>query len=126
MHAFHLFLLENGLEVRLYDRTRNYYGDFYHVLLDVVCEIEIARLKAETELSADLLSVLGGGKFSYRRTLDKMGVPSGDVEAVRTHLMENFVRHSLPYFSTPLFVERFARAEADKRRKRSTFGLSRA
>jgi hypothetical protein len=123
MQTFHLFTLENGLEVRLYDRTRNYYGDFHHVLLDVRCEIEIAHLTANDVLSADELSVLGAEKLFYRRTLEKMGVPSGEVDAVRLHLVDNFVRHSLPYFSTPFFAERFARAEMHKRQKRSASGM---
>lgn len=123
MQTFHLFKLGNGLEVRLYDRTRNYYGDFHHVLLDVRCEIEIGHLTANEGLSADELSALGGEKLFYRRTLDKMGVPSGEVDAVRSHLVDNFVRHSLPYFSTPFFAERFARAELHKHHKRSASGM---
>lgn len=123
MQTFHLFELENGLEVRLFDRTRNYYGDFHHVRLDVQCEMEINQLAVRDGLSADLLSALGGEKLFYRRTLDKMGVPSGEVDAVRRHLVDNFVRHSLPYFSTPDFAERFARAEMHKRQKRSASGM---
>lgn len=123
MQTFHLFELENGLEVRLFDRTRNYYGDFHHVRLDVQCEIGIAHLAVNDGPPADLLSALGGEKLFYRRTLDKMGVPSGEVDAVRLHLVDSFVRNSLPYFSTPYFAERFVRAEMHKRQKRSASGM---
>lgn len=123
MQTYRVFKLENDLEVRLFDRTRNYYGDFHHVLLDVQCEVEIDLLAAKDGLSAEVLSSLGGERLIYRRTLDKMGVPSGEVAAVREHLVANFVRHSLPYFSTPFFVERFALAELHKRQKRSAAGM---
>src|SRR5512138_3503782 len=123
MQTYRVFKLENDLEVRLFDRTRNYYGDFHHVALDVQCEVEIDLLAVKYGLSAEALSPLGGDRLIYRRTLDKTGVPSGEVDAVREHLVANFVRHSLPYFSAPFFVERFALAEVRKRQKRFAAGM---
>ena len=123
MQTYRVFKLENDVEVRLFDRTRNYYGDFHHVLLDVQCEVEIDLSAAKDGLSVELLSSLDGERLIYCRTLDRMGVPSVDVDDVREHLIANFVRHSLPYLSAPFFVERFALAELRKRQKRSAAGM---
>jgi hypothetical protein len=123
MEIYRLFELEGGLAVRLMDRTRNYYGDFWHVLIDVQCDVEVARVADKVSSSGVDLTALSDKTFVYRRTLEKMGVPSAEVAAVREHLVANFASHSLPYFSSPAFAERFVLAEVRKRQKRAAAGL---
>ncbi len=123
MDIYKQFELETGLKVRLMDHSRNYYGDFWHVLLDVRCEIEVAQVAAVDLLKDVDTSSLAGKTLVYRRTLEKMGVPSEEVDAVREHLAANFARHSLPYLATPGFAERYVLAELRRRQKRSATGL---
>lgn len=123
MDIYKQFELETGLMVSLLDRTRNYYGDFWHVLLDVRCEVEVAQVATAGILKDVDASSVAGKTLVYRRTLEKMGVPSAEVDAVREHLVASFARNSLPYLASPGFAERFVLAELRRHQKRSAAGL---
>lgn len=106
--------LGNGLKIEIHDQTQLYYGDFYKVKLEIVCEAlvleEYFADKAEFSMAARLL----GERVFYRRVLDQMGVPSTEIERVRERLMANFRDHSLPYFEKPGFPRKLVVAELKK------------
>jgi len=91
--------LHNGLIVNIYDHTKAYFGDYYHVRLNIVCSFEDSAIDSlpccPDEIN--LRSIL------YTRTLDRMGVPSKDVEIVTDTLLNDFRLNSLPYISLPEF-----------------------
>lgn len=85
----------------MYDQTRVYFGDYYHVKVTVVCAF------------ADLADAQGlhcpddtyRGSVSYTRTLEKMGVQAGDVEQVIRTLLNDFHANALPYISSQEFPQ---------------------
>lgn len=111
--------MENGLEICIFDHTRRYYGDFYHVKLRIVFEIDL-REEHFGNLNdySDALRILGKS-VSYCRVLEKMGVPSTGIERVREMLTQSFKEHSLPYFSSPDFQRKFVLSHYDKLKKKS-------
>ncbi|MRR59330.1 MAG: hypothetical protein EG824_14130 [Deltaproteobacteria bacterium] len=113
--------LENGLVVRFFDHTRHYYGDFYLVKIEIVCEVPLVIDFFDE--SADLEEARGlvGDPAVYRRSVEQMGVPSTAIATVTERLMNNFISHSLPYFSATGFPGRFLRTELERARKKRTF-----
>lgn len=110
--------LENGLTVRIYDHTRHYYGDFYLVKLEIVCEVPLgAGLFADGAELEEARRLLGDPAV-YRRTVEQMGVSSTAIETATERLIGTFTSHSLPYFSAPGFPARLVQTELNRARKR--------
>jgi len=111
--------LENGLVVRFLDHTRHYYGDFYLVRIEILCEIPLLPDYFDDQADLEEAQRLVGDPAIYRRVVEQMGVPSTAIATVTERLMDNFTTHSLPYFSSPGFPRRFLRAELERTRKKS-------
>lgn len=110
--------LPNGLTVSFYDQTRRYFGDYYLVRLEIVCKVPVlAEYFTEPGEYGEARSLLGD-EVTYRRGVEQMGVPSTEIERVRDRLMADFEKHSLPYFSAPLFPRKVVGAELGKIRKK--------
>jgi hypothetical protein len=88
--------------VRIYDHSSVYFGDYFRVRLEVRCEIQLP-VKPENS---------GNGNCQppevavYSRFLERMAVPSAEVEDVRLALIAEFRRNSLPYLVAPDFPEK--------------------
>lgn len=104
--------LSNGLTVSIYDRTKIYFGDYHHVKIVIYCSFDTAAaamaLSCPDEI--DLRSV------SYSRTLEKMGVPSVDVDTVIKSLLHDFHLNSLPYISSQEFPKKLINTELIRRK----------
>ena len=110
--------LENGLVVRFFDHTRQYYGDFYLVKIEISCEIPLCPASFDEPGDLEDARRLVGDPAVYSRTVEQMGVPSTAIGTVTERLMGNFITHSLPYFSAPGFPGRFLRTELARARKK--------
>lgn len=84
-------VLPDRSAVTVYDHSRVYFGDYYHVRLEVRCEF------APLDPSGQ------GEAVVYQRFLERMAVPSAAVEDTRQALLEEFKQNALPYLSTPDF-----------------------
>ncbi len=113
-----LIPLANGLEICFFDRTRHYYGDFYLVKVEIVCEVPIQTNFFADEADLNEARTLLGSTAVYRRAVEQMGVPATEIERVRERLMANFEEHSLPYFAAASFPRKLVLAEVEKRRAR--------
>lgn len=106
----HTLKLSNGLTVSIYDQTKVYFGDYHHVRVNIVCSfVDIADdLKLCCPDNIELRSI------SYKRTLEKMGVPSEDVECVTKALLNDFHLNALPYISSEEFPKKMLKNEQSK------------
>jgi hypothetical protein len=103
--------LANGLTIVVNDHTRLYYGEFYHVKLEVLCAVPLADdMEAKNLL---------GDSVSYRRHLEQMAVPFAETEQVKERLLDHFTAHSITYLSAVNFPARLVAAEMSKVRGRS-------
>ncbi|HKZ17635.1 MAG TPA: hypothetical protein VJ161_09270 [Geobacteraceae bacterium] len=110
--------LENGLTVLILDHTRRYYGDFYIVKLEILCE---APVREEYFTGMDDFTVarkILGERTVYRRFVEHMGVPSTGIEHAREQLIRNFADHSLPYFSVASFPQKLVLSHYTKAKQR--------
>ncbi len=88
--------LENGLQIVIVDLSRNYFGDYCHVRLEICC-----ALSRDEGMS-------GADTAVMRRIVEKMGVPSAEVEAAKESLVKDFLNNSISYLSLPDFPKRLS------------------
>ncbi len=109
--------LQNGLVVRFFDHTRHYYGDFYLVKIEIVCEVPLCADYFDEQVNLEEVRRFVGDPAVYRRTVEQMGILSTAIATVTEQLIGNFISHSLPYFSAPRFPGRFLKTEFERARK---------
>ncbi len=113
-----VIVLENGVEIHVYDVSKRYYGDFHKVKLEVVCEVQIREeyfdYTGEFEAARGVL----GDRVVHRRIIEKMGIPTADLETVKDEILRNFKDHSLSYFSIATFPKKLIMCEMRKSTKR--------
>lgn len=110
--------LENGLVVRFFDHTRHYYGDFHLVKIEIACEIPLSGDYFDEQSDLEEARIRFGESAFYRRSVERMGIPTTAISTVTEQLVDNFVSHSLPYFATPGFPGRFLKTELVRGRKK--------
>lgn len=106
--------LENGLSIFIYDHTFRYYGDFYHVKMEIVCQVPLRQEFFANEGEHARARKILGESAVYRRFVEQMGVPSTGIERARELLTRNFTDHSLPYFSSANFPRKFVLSQYRK------------
>ena len=110
--------LSNGLTVTFFNHTRQYFGDFHLVKMEIKCKVPVlSRYFADQEAWAEARSLLGE-EIVYRRMAEQMGVPSIEICTVLDGLMVNFLENSLPYFSSALFLKECSLLKSIKSRRK--------
>ena len=106
--------LGGGVLATVRDHTRHYYGGYYHVRILVSADVPVLAVAfADESEFQDAVKRLGTfAKFS--RTLEKMAVPDGEIEAVRQHLLASFDTNELPYLMRADFADSFVQSEYRK------------
>lgn len=89
MEPIHSVTLSNGLIISVYDQTKPYFGDYFHV------KIEIRLIPPENCFATEG----DNNSQSYSKIIRKMGVPSDAVTIERQKLIDDFITTSLPYLS---------------------------
>jgi len=103
--------LDNGLEIIIRDLTRVYFGDYHLVRLEIVC-----RMGKDSETDA-AFGPTGDNPAEFRRIVEKMGVPSAEIEAARELLIQDFLSNSLAYLSAADFPAKLARSVSRQPKK---------
>ena len=105
--------LENGVKVCFYSHVHRYYGDYYRVKLDIVCEVSLLEeYFADRQAYAEATASLGPTAI-YRRNVEQMGVPSAELDRTLESLIEHFSRHSLPYIASSSYPKKLVLAEVN-------------
>ena len=113
---FHIECLANGLILEFFDLSNRYFGDYWHLCLEVRCRVPLtAALLAEGEL--ERACAILGEAIDYSRRLERMGVPSDDVPGVRQQMVEAFLANARPYLSNPAFPRRLAASRLAEARR---------
>ena len=117
MTIIHESRLENGLIIRFYDRTKRYFGDYFCVKLEIVCEVPIKRDDYDDENVYDEAKAILGERVFHRRSVERMAVPTEKVELTLTGLIEEFMEHASRYIASFSFPQRLVLAEIDKAKR---------
>ncbi len=113
--------LGNGILVKFFDLSNRYYGDFHRVKIEVRCTLPLgpecfagaADPQAETRRVRGLL----GNNLFFTRSLEKMGVAGGDLEAVKQTLVDSFISSTFHYLASAEFAPRLVASELAKMKK---------
>jgi hypothetical protein len=107
-------VLPNSLHLVCRDDTRRYFGDYHLVRvflsLSIPLEPRFFRDEDERRVARSLLP----DPVVYCRSAERMGVPTADVEAVRTVLVDDLLLHAGKYLGSAQFPMRFIQAELTK------------
>jgi hypothetical protein len=106
--------LVNGLIITFKSQSHRYFGDYYRVKLVITSIVPVLAeyfiVPEEYEQARELL----GEEFEYRREIENMGVPSTEIERTVQRLIDDFIEHSVPYFSADDFPGKMIAAEFRK------------
>lgn len=112
------FELPNGLAFFIYDATRRYYEDYHLVRLEIVCELPVLPEYFDNDRLFSEARALLGDSAVYRRLVEKMGVPFGEIETARGDLISGF-EATLHYFSSEDCPRKLVLSELSKAREKS-------
>lgn len=100
LEAFVPVVLQNGLVISFVDKSNRYFGDFHRI-----CITAVVTLPEALELPAGFPKE----RARLEKKLEKMGVPSEDVESERKALVEAFLQTSRAYFEKADFPQQLLR-----------------
>lgn len=100
MTPFRSERLPNGLCVDFSDRTTRYFGDYHRVRVEVRIAVTAPSPASWSEL----------------KVLERMGVASAEVLAVRDRLAEDYWQHASRYLAHPEFIHRALARQGVRRR----------
>ena len=109
--------LPNGMKLLVHDHSRRYFGDYFHVRLEVRCAVSVTALAGELPVDLDMAQKLLGDEVIYSKMLERMGVPSGEVASVQAALLADYCSHSLQYLGSSEFPARLVLAELKRRQR---------
>jgi hypothetical protein len=108
MTAFRNDILANGIAVEFSDVSNRYFGDYHRV------RVVVRLLVSRPDREQPLVKV---------HTLERMGVPGAEVEAVRNRLAEDYWQHAGRYLAHPDYPARLRAAEAASSSRRQLAGF---
>jgi len=106
--------LDNGLEISFNDESNRYFGDYHRICVVVTISCPIEQL-ADDDLRLRAIAVYGE-PIKLEKRIERMGVPSAEVEQVRNALIDDFMRQATIYMSRPDYPRLLVTAELSKQR----------
>jgi len=103
--------LPNRLKLIIEDQSNRYFGDYHRVKLLVRCPICVAAeyfgASTDPHAAAQAAQRTLGQKVLYERSLERMGVPSRDLERAKQELRDQFLQINQAYLARDDFPARF-------------------
>ena len=112
MTSFKQARLENGLELSFSDVSNRYFGDYHRICIVATLAFPLERL-VDDELRRRASAVFGQ-RLEVTKRLERMGVPSAELEQTRSAMVSDFLRHAASYLDRPDFPRRLVAAELRK------------
>lgn len=110
--------LANGLLIIFTDESNRYFGDYHRicVVATIVCNLnDLSTENSDDEGFFHRAIEKLGTQLEVVKRFERMGVATADVEAVRTELIESFLRHATSYLSRSEYPRALVNAELKKR-----------
>ncbi len=117
--------LNNGLQIHFVDESNRYFGDYHRVCILVTLLYPVAELpvvNSDDEVFRDRAIAKLGKELKIVKRLERMGVPTADVERVRQSMIEAFLDNSSVYLNRPGYPRSLVDAELKKRHTHSFYG----
>lgn len=103
------WLLENGLEVEVWDESENYWADFWNLKVLVLAKGKVDpewKKEVKDTFEEEALSEVGD-EICYKREIVKVGIREADLSKEREAVLKSFKENALPYLRHPDFPKRF-------------------
>ena len=117
--------LDNGLQVTFVDESNRYFGDYHRVCVVATIILDLHKLPATTaeEESFRVRAMRAlGDELKVVKRFERMGVASTDVDAVRTALVEDYLRNTESYLARPEYTRSFVNAALRRQPAHSFYG----
>lgn len=117
--------LANGLRIIFTDESNRYFGDYHRVCVVATILCRPADLPADDDDAAALRRRAiesFGEQLSVTRRFERMAVPGADVDAVRSALVDDFLRNAAAYLARPGYPRALVEAELRKVRTQRFYG----
>ena len=102
--------LENGLKLKLYDRSRKLAGDRWLVSLTAVIDIPLDGVAANAagKMAVDpaKLKLALGEKIYFKQKMQRHFIDAAQKDQVLQDLMNSFLASARPYLAHPDFAEK--------------------
>jgi len=111
--------LDNGVVLEFFTQGNRYFGDFHRVEISVVVTVPFVQ----ATLASDLQKFAANypGSIHYESKLERMGVTTDQIEAVRHGLIDDFIKTVAEYLQKQNFAESLLRREMETETKRTTY-----
>lgn len=116
MELFRTENLANGLAVEFFDDSNRYFGDYWRIKVEARCRILVDAVLSDGAEKEQALALLGK-EAVFIRSLEKMGVPTSELEKTRSAMVDHFLASAGTYLQNRDFPSRFVRQELAGRRK---------
>jgi len=117
--------LNNGLQIHFVDESNRYFGDYHRVCILVTLLYPVDALpvdNSDDEVFRDRAIAMLGKELKIVKRLERMGVPTAEVEKVRQSMIEAFLDNSSVYLNRPGYPRSLVDAELKKRHTYSFYG----
>jgi hypothetical protein len=115
--------LENGLKLKLYDRSRKVAGDRWLVSLEACIDIPVDAVMdsvAEPALRSEQVKTALGESVKFRQTLQRNFIAATEKQEVLQDLMVSFLSSTVKYLSRAEFPRKHLLSVYRKHRGRQT------
>lgn len=117
--------LENGLQILFVDESNRYFGDYHRICIVATILFPLSELpldNADDEVFRSEAIAKLGEELRVVKRIERMGVPTADVEAVRNSMIDDFLMNASPYLNRPEYPRLLINAEMKKRPTRCFYG----
>jgi hypothetical protein len=117
--------LDNGLRILFVDESNRYFGDYHRVCIQItlVCALDALPVaNTDDEAFRDRALTTLGKELKVVKRLERMGVPTAEVERVRHSMIEAFMENASSYIGRPEYPRSLVNAELKKPRTHSFYG----
>ncbi len=115
---------DNGLQLAFFDESNRYFGDYHRIRVLVEIRLPLTpklfRRDDDQQAACERAIEILGEVIVETRALERMGVPSEKVEAVRSNLINDFLANAGKYLHRPDYPERLLYGRLAKTTRRPT------
>ena len=109
-------LLPNSLQLVCRDASRPYFGDYLLVRVILTLSIPLEQRFFANEADLRVAQLQLPDPLVYTRTSERMGVPTADVDKVRSVIVDDLLRNAGGYLGLEQFPSLFIQAELKRAR----------
>lgn len=106
-----IYSLDNGLITTINDETIHYFGGYFHVRMAVRVIVHLSESMFTSHDAHKDAHQHFGSTIRFERLLEKMAVPTQELQTVKQQLIQSFEINLLPYLNRSDFGTSFVNSQ---------------